>query len=181
MSNCVLRACIYPLICQYLTHTSTDERADLKDEFVGEAGKVVRYDNVGRFRRAGHATQLAVVVTRTDTDLQANRIVTTDTSLIRISAAKSEQCHHRHAILTNRCTSPPVIHYRSIKSATATLVIAPRSRKPTPEALRYGTRCQGSHSFTCIPTRLSANGMNHAFTFPAEAGPHFTDPRGMRG
>jgi len=31
------------------------------------------------------------------------------------------------------------------------------------------------------PTRLSANGMNHAFAFTAEAGPHFTDPGGMEG
>jgi len=29
---------------------------------------------------------------------------------------------------------------------------------------------------TCSHPRLSANCMNHAFTFPAEAGPHFTDP-----
>jgi len=31
------------------------------------------------------------------------------------------------------------------------------------EALRYGTRCKGSYNVTCIPTRSSANGMNHAF------------------
>jgi len=29
------------------------------------------------------------------------------------------------------------------------------------------------------PTRLSANGMNHAFAFPAEAGLHFTNPGRM--
>jgi len=29
--------------------------------------------------------------------------------------------------------------------------------------------------------RLSANGMNHAFAFPAKAGPYFTDHRGMKG
>jgi len=32
---------------------------------------------------------------------------------------------------------------------------------------------EGFHSFTCIPTRLSKNGINHAYpAFPAEAGPH---------
>jgi len=30
-----------------------------------------------------------------------------------------------------------------------------------------------------IVLRLAANGVNHAFAFPAEAGPHFTDPEGM--
>jgi len=44
------------------------------------------------------------------------------------------------------------------------------------EALRYGTHCKGSQSVICTPSRLSANGMNHAFAFPAEDGPHFTDP-----
>jgi len=29
---------------------------------------------------------------------------------------------------------------------------------------------------TCTPTRLSANRMNHALVFPAEADPHFTNP-----
>jgi len=29
--------------------------------------------------------------------------------------------------------------------------------------------------------RLSMNGMNHAFDFPAEAGRRFTDPGGMEG
>jgi len=48
------------------------------------------------------------------------------------------------------------------------------------EALRYGTRCQGSHSFTRTPTCLSANGMNHVIAFPAEAGPDFTDPEGWK-
>jgi len=33
-----------------------------------------------------------------------------------------------------------------------------------------------SHSFTCTPTRLPVNSMNHAFAFPAKTGPHFTDP-----
>jgi len=27
---------------------------------------------------------------------------------------------------------------------------------------------------------LSANGMNHAFAFPAEAGPHFINPGGWK-
>jgi len=54
----------------------------------------------------------------------------------------------------------------------APLYEATSSRK----ALRYGTRCKGSHSATCTPTRLSTNDMNHASTFPAEASPHFTEP-----
>jgi len=33
----------------------------------------------------------------------------------------------------------------------------------------------------CRPSRLSANGMNHAFAFPAEPGPHSTDHGGMGG
>jgi len=37
------------------------------------------------------------------------------------------------------------------------------------------------HSFTCTPTRLSADGINHVFAFRAEACPHFTDPGGMDG
>jgi len=40
---------------------------------------------------------------------------------------------------------------------------------------------KGYQSVTYIHTRLFANGMNHAFAFPAEAGPHFTDPGGMEG
>jgi len=28
---------------------------------------------------------------------------------------------------------------------------------------------------------LSMNGVNYAFAFPPEAGPHFTDPGGMKG
>jgi len=45
------------------------------------------------------------------------------------------------------------------------------------------TRCQGSHSFNCTPTRLSADGMNHslpAFAFPAEAGTHLHTPNGWK-
>jgi len=40
---------------------------------------------------------------------------------------------------------------------------------------------EGFHSFTCtlMRMRLSANGINHAFT--AEAGPHFTDPGETEG
>jgi len=34
---------------------------------------------------------------------------------------------------------------------------------------------------TVLPTRLSTNDMNHAYAFPAEAGPHFTDLGGMEG
>jgi len=36
---------------------------------------------------------------------------------------------------------------------------------------------------TVLPAthHLSANGINHAFAFPAEAGPYFTDPGGMEG
>jgi len=40
---------------------------------------------------------------------------------------------------------------------------------------------KGFLGFTCTPTHLFANGMNHASAFPAEAGPHFTNPRGMEG
>jgi len=43
------------------------------------------------------------------------------------------------------------------------------------EALRYGTCCKGSRGITCTSTRLFANGVNHAFAFPAEAGLHLTD------
>jgi len=43
------------------------------------------------------------------------------------------------------------------------------------------SRCKSFYSSICTPTRLSANGMSHAFAFPAEAGPHFTDPGGMEG
>jgi len=46
------------------------------------------------------------------------------------------------------------------------------------EALRYDTRCKGSHGVTSTPTLLSGNGKKDAFVFPAEAGPHFTDPEG---
>jgi len=42
--------------------------------------------------------------------------------------------------------------------------------------LRYDTRCKGFHTVTYTPTRLSANGVDHAFVFP---GPHLTDPWGM--
>jgi len=34
--------------------------------------------------------------------------------------------------------------------------------------------------FTVLPA-TQANGMSHAFAFPAEAGPHFTDPEGAKG
>jgi len=56
--------------------------------------------------------------------------------------------------------------------------MVPLHPNPTQEALRYGTRCKGSHRFTCTPTRLSDN---HAFAFSAEAGPHSTDPGEMEG
>jgi len=51
-------------------------------------------------------------------------------------------------------------------------------KKHTTEAQRYGTHCKGPHSFTYTPTHLSMSGMNHAFAFPAKAGPHFTDSGG---
>jgi len=57
--------------------------------------------------------------------------------------------------------------------------MAPLSWMRTSEALRYGTHCKGFQSLTCTPMHLSANSMNHAF--PAEAGPHSTDPGGMEG
>jgi len=40
---------------------------------------------------------------------------------------------------------------------------------------------QGISQFCLPPTRLSVNSMNHAFASPAEAGPHFTDLKGMEG
>jgi len=43
------------------------------------------------------------------------------------------------------------------------------------EPLRYGTHCKGSHSVTYTTTHLSAN------AFPVEAGPNFSNPRGMEG
>jgi len=46
--------------------------------------------------------------------------------------------------------------------------------KPTSETPRYGTRCRGFYS-------LSTKEIYHAFAFPAEAGLHITDPRGMKG
>jgi len=54
-------------------------------------------------------------------------------------------------------------------------------RQPRKIEALYGTRCKGSCSFNCTLMRMSENGMNHAFAFPAEAGPHFTDPKRMEG
>jgi len=65
---------------------------------------------------------------------------------------------------------------RKVKVKVQPLVTAPLTGKHISEALRCGTCCKGSHSFTCIPMRLSANVINHA-----EAGPHFIDPGGMKG
>jgi len=48
------------------------------------------------------------------------------------------------------------------------------------EALRYDTRCKGSHSVICHP-RVYPEPINHAFAFPAKAGPYLTDPGGMEG
>jgi len=36
-------------------------------------------------------------------------------------------------------------------------------------------------TFSRRPECLAANGTNHAFAFPAKAGPHFIDPGGMEG
>jgi len=41
---------------------------------------------------------------------------------------------------------------------------------------------EGYYSFTCTPTRLSTNKMNHTcFCFPSRSWSSFTDPRGMEG
>jgi len=53
--------------------------------------------------------------------------------------------------------------------------------KSTSEALSMARVVKGFHSFSSTPTRLSGKGMNHAFVFPAESGPHYTDPGGMEG
>jgi len=37
------------------------------------------------------------------------------------------------------------------------------------------------HSFTCTHTRLYPNLLNHAFAFPTDAGPHFTDDGRIEG
>jgi len=49
------------------------------------------------------------------------------------------------------------------------------------EGLMHDTRSKGSHSLTCTSMRLSTNGMNYAFAFPAEAGSHFPAFGGMKG
>jgi len=41
----------------------------------------------------------------------------------------------------------------------------------------YGNVVKRFNSFTCSCTRLFDNGMNHAFAFPAETGPHFQTPK----
>jgi len=64
-----------------------------------------------------------------------------------------------------------------------TLDIAPPS-KETSSHIRSGMArvVEGFHSFTCTPTRLSTNGMNHiCLCLPSRSWSLFTEPVGMEG
>jgi len=62
-----------------------------------------------------------------------------------------------------------------------TLDIAPLHENLAPEAPRYGTRCQGiSQFYLHTHAFIREQYMNHAFAFPADAGPHFIDPEGWK-
>jgi len=55
------------------------------------------------------------------------------------------------------------------------------SGKLTAEALGYGTRCQGLHSFTHYPDVYpQMEWILPALGFPAEAGPHLPTPEGWK-
>jgi len=62
-----------------------------------------------------------------------------------------------------------VVIYTNHLVKLLTLVIAPLTKKPVSEAQRYGMCCKIFLLFVCTLMSLSANGMNHAFAFPAEA------------
>ena len=47
----------------------------------------------------------------------------------------------------------------------------------TAKALRYGTRSERISQFYLHTPRTSANGMNHTFAFPVEAGTHSVTSR----
>jgi len=68
-----------------------------------------------------------------------------------------------------------------LKVNMRTLVMPPLTETHIRSAEVWHALSRGCLGFTCTPTCLFANGMNHAFPFPAEAGPHFTDPGGMEG
>jgi len=87
----------------------------------------------------------------------------------------SAQCGNRK--VENLCRA----HCRKRLQKGVTLVMMPLSRKPTSEALKEWHALYGFSQFYLQPMHLSAYGMNHAFAFPAKAGPHFTDPGGMEG
>jgi len=56
------------------------------------------------------------------------------------------------------------------------VAIAPFTGNPLQKRLSAARVVKGFYGFTYTPTRLSANGMNHTFAFPAEAGPHLPTP-----
>jgi len=54
-------------------------------------------------------------------------------------------------------------------------------RQPHHRSAEVWHALSGISQYYLPPTRLSANGMNYVFAFPAQAGSHFTDPGGMKG
>jgi len=70
-----------------------------------------------------------------------------------------------------------------VKVKVHTLDIAPlRSESPAQKRSGMARVLKGFHSFTCTPTRSSANGMSHTCVcLPSRSWYSFTDPGGMEG
>jgi len=63
-----------------------------------------------------------------------------------------------------------------------TLNTAPLCETPPQKRSRTARVVKGSHSFTCLPTRLSTVGMSHTcLCLPSYSWYSFTDPGGMEG
>jgi len=59
-------------------------------------------------------------------------------------------------------------------------IAPPCSESPLQKRSGIARVLEGSHSFTCTPTRSSAIRMSHAFAFPAAAGTHLPTPEGWK-
>jgi len=109
---------------------------------------------------------------------------------ILLTTVVSERSHVHRARSSTSCSTSSIsgrtvgtltsfFEYSCSTKQDATLSVRciKRCRHLLQKHWRHGTSCKGFHSFTCTPTCLSANDVNRAFAFPAEAGPHFTDHR----
>jgi len=132
-------------------------------------------------QRYGIHVYVGLVTCQVDESCQTIRLTATQNTTLEPASAPTATNNSTANAATTHGDQNGADHIEGKKAKARTLVIALLSRQSTSHALTYGTRCQGSHSCTHTPMRLSANGMNYVSAFPAEAGPHFTDSRVMEG